>query len=423
MRYNQLHPLKSAREKRNLTQQMLADFTQMSKATVNRAERGEPISAENRRRICEFFGKSSEELGLVSNSSQLNNIDTAMLSDDGVEDDMNRRQVLQRLGLAGIATVLGTHELLSDEPWKRLSKALSRSVYVDDMTLQHLQAITKSYWYLRASVASQELLSGVLGHLSTVSEMLPTATGSTNRGRLYSIAGEVALIAGQMAFDMGDYAAARSYYKTAAETAAEAQDTLLHAVALARSSFTYTESGQLERALILVQRANDVARHTDNGLSRAWIKVIEAEVYANIHDARLAETALVAAEEMYSQRVASEDVYWTGFNASRLAGYKGICLVRLAKPDEGLVSLEQSLKLMETGALRRRPRILTDMAFAHVQRREIEEACRLASEALTTSRASGNTMVISRLDKLHHALKPWRASAAVRDFDEQLLLA
>jgi hypothetical protein len=95
----------------------------------------------------------------------------------------------------------------------------------------------------------------------------------------------------------------------------------------------------------------------------------------------------------------------------------------LGKPDEALVSLEQSLKLMETGALRRRPRILTDMAFAHVQRYEIEEACRLASEALATSRSTGNTMVISRLDKLHHALEPWRTSAAVRDFDEQLLLA
>jgi tetratricopeptide (TPR) repeat protein len=226
-----------------------------------------------------------------------------------------------------------------------------------------------------------------------------------------------------MAFDMCDYATARSYYKTAIETAAEANDALLHAVALARSSFTYTESGQLDRALILVQRANDVARHTGNGLSRAWIKAIEAEVHANLHDVRLAEMALVAAEEIYSQQVASDDVYWTGFNASRLAGYKGICLVRLEKPDEALVSLGHSLKLMETGVLRRRPRILTDMAFAHVQRHEIEEACCLASEALATSRASGNRIVISRLDKLHHALDPWRTNGAVRDFNEQLLLA
>jgi tetratricopeptide (TPR) repeat protein len=253
--------------------------------------------------------------------------------------------------------------------------------------------------------------------------MLPAATGSIHRDRLYSIAGEVALIAGQMAFDMGDYATARSYYKTAIETAAEAKDALLHAVALARSSFTYTESGQLDRALILVQRANDVAQHTDNSLSRAWMKAIEAEVHANLHDANWAETALGAAKEVYSQQTASDDVYWTGFNASRLAGYKGICLVRLGKPDEALMSLEQSLNLMETGSLRRRPRILTDMAFAHVQRYEIEEACRLASEALATSRATGNTIVISRLEKLHHALGPWRTSAAVRDFDEQLLLA
>ena len=57
--------LRQARIRRNLTQQLLADFTQLGLSTIERAERGQRIRMDSCRRLCEFFGASAEELGLL----------------------------------------------------------------------------------------------------------------------------------------------------------------------------------------------------------------------------------------------------------------------------------------------------------------------------------------------------------------------
>ena len=60
----QLHPLKLERIKRHLTQRMLADFTCLGLSTIERAEAGKPLSFYVHSQLCQFFGKSSSELGL-----------------------------------------------------------------------------------------------------------------------------------------------------------------------------------------------------------------------------------------------------------------------------------------------------------------------------------------------------------------------
>jgi|SRR5579884_315372 tetratricopeptide (TPR) repeat protein len=79
------HPLKMARLHRNLTQQGLAVRTQLGLATIKRAEAGEPISADSRERLCLYFGKTAQELGLVSeehaevSSNQTNEADQMLV--------------------------------------------------------------------------------------------------------------------------------------------------------------------------------------------------------------------------------------------------------------------------------------------------------------------------------------------------------
>lgn len=59
------HPLCIAREQRNLSQQGLADAAGLSKRTIQRAERGLGVNAASRQILCDFFGKSAQELGLA----------------------------------------------------------------------------------------------------------------------------------------------------------------------------------------------------------------------------------------------------------------------------------------------------------------------------------------------------------------------
>src|SRR5690242_19301869 len=61
-----LHPLKVERMKRNLTQQMLADFALVSLATVQRAEAGSSIRISSRKQLCDYFNMTPEALGLTS---------------------------------------------------------------------------------------------------------------------------------------------------------------------------------------------------------------------------------------------------------------------------------------------------------------------------------------------------------------------
>lgn len=61
-----VHPLKRERLKRNITQQVVADFTGLGTATIKRAESGKPVNADVRQRLCDYFGKTSDELGLCA---------------------------------------------------------------------------------------------------------------------------------------------------------------------------------------------------------------------------------------------------------------------------------------------------------------------------------------------------------------------
>jgi tetratricopeptide (TPR) repeat protein/DNA-binding XRE family transcriptional regulator len=63
-----MHPLRRARKTHNgrvLTQEQLADLTGLSKSTIERAEHGEPTNWYTQKQLCNFFGKTARELGLV----------------------------------------------------------------------------------------------------------------------------------------------------------------------------------------------------------------------------------------------------------------------------------------------------------------------------------------------------------------------
>jgi len=57
--------LRLLREQLNFSIQDVANAAGVSFRTVLRAEQGAPLNPDSRRLLCEFYGKTSEELGLV----------------------------------------------------------------------------------------------------------------------------------------------------------------------------------------------------------------------------------------------------------------------------------------------------------------------------------------------------------------------
>jgi transcriptional regulator with XRE-family HTH domain len=57
--------LRLLRERLNLSIQEVADATGLSFRTILRAEQGAPLNPDSRRQLCQFYGKTPEELSLV----------------------------------------------------------------------------------------------------------------------------------------------------------------------------------------------------------------------------------------------------------------------------------------------------------------------------------------------------------------------
>jgi tetratricopeptide (TPR) repeat protein/transcriptional regulator with XRE-family HTH domain len=337
--------------------------------------------------------------------------------------DRSRRNFMRGvLGVTGTALVMNPQEFFSPQPWERLAMALAKPSTIDDTALGELETINKSYWRLRTTTASPDLLNGVLGHLETVTELLQGSLSSPIRSHICTIAGETSQIAGQIYFDMHDYNTALVYYNVSLDAAQEANNKFLQAVGLGRMSFLHTYSGQAEAALPLLEEAQHLAAQTATITTRSWLAAVEAEAYANVGELNASLKALERAEHVIHQAYGTpeEDPYRIGFNPSRLAGYKGVCYVRLKQPQEARAVLNDALTLIHPLPMRRRSTILTDLAATYIQQGEIEEACKLLNQALAITAQTKSVTVLYRICKLRQDLEPWRETSDVKGVDKHI---
>src|ERR1051326_2799720 len=184
MLQSKAHPLKVARKRRNITQQELADFTGLGIATIQRAERGQKLRADVRKRLCEFLGKSSEELGLLSDGEAELQTDEAGQEPDSKPaseaqepgtNDVDRRDFLQTVGIAGARFLLPSQQQIRPDLVERFLKALKQPSTIDETTLNHFETLAQSSWQLIpdiTGVVSKELRGYTVNQLHDVTEML-----------------------------------------------------------------------------------------------------------------------------------------------------------------------------------------------------------------------------------------------------------
>lgn len=338
-----------------------------------------------------------------------------------LEMTTSRRQMLQTmLSLASAALVLPPQELLDADAWERLALVARKPSSMDGAVLDDLETITKSYWRLRANMASPDLFSGILGHFQTVIDLVQHPQPTATMRQLCAIAGETAQILGQMLFDLQDYPTAWSYYTVALHAAQDAHHADLRAVGLGRMNFLLTYSRQVQEALPLLEEAQHLTRQSSSSTIRSWLATVEAEAQAHLSDAVACSRALDQAKTLITQHGLGDDLYATGLNPSRLAGYKGVGFVRLHQPETALPAVQQALDLLPPSAIRRQSTLLADMATAHVQQGVIEHACELAVQAVALTVETRSRSVLQRLRQLRHDLESWSTTAAVRGFDEQM---
>lgn len=448
-----IHPLRAMRDRFNLTQKRLAEETGVGAQTILRAEHNKPINAESRRLLCEYFGMSAEELGLITDeapeknslppSSQLplaqlpglpeaiaRGVVLAVQELEGQHMEKSRRNFLQMLGLTSTAMITPTPPVqgtASPEStvtplWERLIKALESSSLIDEETLLQVEASTRDCWRILPNVLgafSPHLLHHAQQQLEVVTELLESAPPQATRIRLAAVAGEFAQIVGEILFDLKENEKAERYYNVAIAAAQAAEDDLMHAIALGRKSFVPIYEQNPQAALPLLHQAHRLTTCNAPLITRAWLEAVEAEALANMHDETACCKALDRSERYLSLAVPAE-VSIPRFSYSTLLGYKGVCALRLKQPQRAQDVLNESLTIIEPHRVRHKAIVLIDLATAHVLQREVDEACHYASRALILVAELKSSRVFQRILNLRRQMEPWKTTKVVKLLDEQI---
>jgi ATP/maltotriose-dependent transcriptional regulator MalT len=96
---------------------------------------------------------------------------------------------------------------------------------------------------------------------------------------------------------------------------------------------------------------------------------------------------------------------------------------RLHRPQAAQQVLESALASLDPEVIKTRPRLMAALATAHVRQGNIDQACRLGSEALDLATRQQVAPNLQDVRRLRVELGPWRKTRAVRELDDQLTLA
>lgn len=334
-------------------------------------------------------------------------------------DEITRRQMLKA---AGTALITPTHELLSTDVLDRLTRALKKPSSIDDTTLTNLEAITKNYWQLYSSPARYTVLSGLSGHLHTITQLLEDSQPTHVYSRLCSLASETTQIVGEIFFDMHDNHTAEKYYRAAIEAAKEASNRTLHAVALGRMSFIpiYNhEDGDAQRSVVLLQEAHELVPEEAPNLTQAWLAAVTAEAYSKTQDTTACLKALEASED-FIHRVQPGETSYARFSSSTLSGYKGICYIRIGRSKEAHAVLEEAISATDAKRMRHKSILLVDLATTCAQQTELKKACEYAVKALTIIAQTKSIRVMQRVLDFRNVVALWKSEPCVKSLDDQI---
>src|SRR5205807_10578999 len=145
---------------------------------------------------CRLFEQSADQLGLVPAEQTVDRaveLGSALgPSTGGREDDVQRRQFLQYVGVLGGASMLD---------WDRLGTLLrGQADAADEPLLDDLEALTRSYGRQIESMAPMSLLPALRSHLSVLTGCLQAAPPPELRRRLLSLTGRTAVMTGWLSY-------------------------------------------------------------------------------------------------------------------------------------------------------------------------------------------------------------------------------
>ena len=338
---------------------------------------------------------------------------------EGSSDDVKRRELLRLLSMIG--ALLATSGVDDQLDSNGLAYFFNSSDQVDDVAVDEYAMLNTHLW--RVFVLSR-FKSTVFPMVRSQLEALTFSLGQSGthavHQRLCELVSELLQLAGEVFFDANRYTDAAYCYTLAAAASKEAGAFDLWACALTRHAFIGLYERRPDKAAMVLELAERLARKGDQSLStRYWVSAVQAQAFARQGDSSACQRALEAAERIHELPGDVSNGGWLRFDGSRLAEERGACYVALRRFDLAENALGDALR--QNLSHRRRGSVVSDLAVIGAHRGDVDQIVAYADVALKMAEQSGSGFITRKLQGLQGHLAPLIGNNRIRQLDERIM--
>ncbi|MCT9011619.1 hypothetical protein [Streptomyces rhizosphaerihabitans] len=378
--------------------------------------------------LCEAYGLSAAELGLTHESGR----DTSLMDvtypaspDDAIEAvgqlwraDLNRYEPLLQAEPSEPAwNEASLRWLVAPEPAVPRQRREGMRVGLGDVAA--IKTTADMFAELDDRFGGDHARHAAIQYLST--EVAPLLRGQYTEqvGRaLLSTTAEATLLAGWMSYDACRHGLAQRYFLQALRLAQDANDRRLAGSILSAMSHQATFLGRYTQAATLARAALMGISPVATPTLRAQFHAMEARALARTGDVRACEAALSAATKALEGRNTDDEPEWISyFDEAELAAEAAHCFRDVNSARQAVAHAENAMSGSHVRSDFFATMVLAD---AHLRAGDVEEACRVAVDALDLGEQLKSARCVRYLAEFRQNLAAVDDSADVQAFAEQV---
>ncbi|MFF0298241.1 hypothetical protein ACFYST_31960 [Kitasatospora sp. NPDC004614] len=356
--------------------------------------------------------------------------------------------MLNRRGLVGASAALAAGAVIADNlhdwltggaaaeaasgPRTRSAGPVADVYEAGPVGEEEVTALERSVEVFRAWDASRGgglQRKAVVGQLNEVGGLLTHGHPAALERRLWTVAANLAVLAGWMSHDVGLEPTAQRYFVIAAQAAREAEDRPRAAEAVSRAARQMLHLGRADEALELMQLARAGTRPADGALprTRAMLCTVEAWAHASLGRSDATRRTLGEAEHLFVQEADRPAPGWMQlFDEAEMHGMQALVHRTLAEHDAGAVPLavhhaQEAVRLRQkTGRERSALLDRITLASAHWIAGEPEAAVTQANSVLDGIDQTSSKRTWDRLREMDRLAERHQGLPAVAELRERI---
>ncbi|MEU2587957.1 Tat pathway signal protein [Streptomyces avermitilis] len=356
------------------------------------------------------------DLGLTATGPELDSIQLPLLTEAAAQTlagwtqmdlFMNRRDTLKLA--VGAPLILAAERMLGGT-----AHALNHSRKgFDADTVTALEEVTAFFTKADASKGGGLYRSAIVAQLAEAARRIQDGVPKSLRPRVFAATADLAALAGWVSHDCGRYPTAQRYWSYGVYAAGEAGQRDRGVEIVTRMSHQMIYLGRPDDALGLLSVA---AAKAKTPAVKALVASQTGRVHAALGDERQAEQHLGDADELVADGLGEDVPEWVAyFDAAEHAGARAVSardLAWLGRPcKRASTHFEDALKLRKPGFDRVRVMDRVGLAAALFDEGEAERGAAAAQQALDDAARVDSTLVVSRLNTLLDAARPYETAA------------